>query len=586
MEILDIFAPKPEDNCNLMKCKLTDMFSSTKKMQEFDRIPLGSRPMKDTFVMPAGGAVVTRIFTRGPAPWLAHCHTEVHQRDGMGFIMNVGDYSAPIDDSWLPQDFPTCDSPFHQSRQEEPHCDCYIDNDAVLGLALDETYKCSRPYLCMWQQSQVATLRKADPREAAGSKLQSTTFDVPGWAISFSVVCIVTLITLGFAFVLPRCNRFVKADSGRKRSLRSFRSRNEGSSFWIQFKALLILRWDEYRPITINVLRVIEVVGLGLLAGFLFQDVGNNTTATGLSEKTSLLFFSTTLWCQTRMYPAISNYFDFKKSDVIMVLNYKADLLPVFLSRMAVVCVCEMLWPILFVLCSYPLASMFGSVSKVIAISIFLVLNNSCYIAIGALLGTLMPNVNLGMIGATLFAQTTVICAGFFTELPSFVGWIRYVSPIFYAFKGIIKTAFNWDNTYDCPKGQNSAVPPNACYLEMSPAIDDLKQRGINVATFGDPSSSRVYMEAVTMILLYVVCHLSMFFYFKLVLLKVGRDDYCEVKDEQKDDKTKHQQNSTATTHTKFLGEEDLVDEERNEVIVRRLGSVGEVIEAGNSAES
>ena len=83
----------------------------------------------------------------------------------------------------------------------------------------------------------------------------------------------------------------------------------------------------------------------------------------------------------------------------------QSDLLPVFLSRMVVVSACEAWWPFLFVFCAYPLASMFGSFSKVFTIGVFLVLNNSCYIAIGALLGTVMPTVNLGMIGATLFGQ-------------------------------------------------------------------------------------------------------------------------------------------------------------------------------------
>jgi len=45
---------------------------------------------------------------------------------------------------------------------------------------------------------------------------------------------------------------------------------------------------------------VVEVAGLGILGGILFVDVGKNETATGFGEKTSLLFFSATLWSQTR----------------------------------------------------------------------------------------------------------------------------------------------------------------------------------------------------------------------------------------------------------------------------------------------
>ena len=49
-----------------------------------------------------------------------------------------------------------------------------------------------------------------------------------------------------------------------------------------------------------NVLRVIEVCSLGILTGFLFYGVGNNTSYTGLSQRLSLFFFGTTLWTFTR----------------------------------------------------------------------------------------------------------------------------------------------------------------------------------------------------------------------------------------------------------------------------------------------
>ena len=567
MEILETYAPKHETSCNLAKCKLPNIFDSSEKIESLKRIPLNTRPSKDTFIMPGGGAVATRIFTRAPAPWLAHCHTELHRQDGMGFIMNVGNYSAPFDKSWLPSDFPTCDSLFHQTQHDEPHCDCYIDDDAVLNTALDKTYKCSRPYLCMWQQSQVAQLRQNNT--SAGYKLESP-YLTPGWVISSSFVCAVAFITFAFAFICPRYfQRFRHSqplthdeenlsspttdDEPINDALLLFKTkRNEKPSFWFQFKTFLPIRWKEYRPTTVNILRVIEVLGLGLLTGFLFQDVGKNSTATGLGEKTSLLFFSSTLWCQTRMYPAISNYFNFKKDDMVILMekNPQCDLLPIFLSRMVVVNACEALWPILFVFSAYPLALMFGDISKILTICVFLVLNNCCYIAIGALLGTLMPTVNLGMIGATLFGQMTVICAGFFTQLPPSVGWLRYISPIFYAFKGIVKTAFSWDDTYRCPKGMSSVGANNECFLEMSPAIDDYKQRGINVATFGDPSSTSVYVEGFTMLLLFSVCHASIYFFFRFVFLLRTKQEAPAAAD------TRHDKNLDSTTGINVFSEE------------------------------
>ena len=69
MEILKTFAADREKDCTLVKCNLYDGFD----MEELKAAPQGSRPMKDTFIMPAGGAVATRINTRSAASWLAHC---------------------------------------------------------------------------------------------------------------------------------------------------------------------------------------------------------------------------------------------------------------------------------------------------------------------------------------------------------------------------------------------------------------------------------------------------------------------------------------------------------------------------------
>ena len=82
MEILETFAADRVRDCTLVKCNLYDGFD----LEELQNIRLGSRPIKDTFIMPAGGAVATRIETRMAAIRLAHCHMELHREDGMAFV--------------------------------------------------------------------------------------------------------------------------------------------------------------------------------------------------------------------------------------------------------------------------------------------------------------------------------------------------------------------------------------------------------------------------------------------------------------------------------------------------------------------
>ena len=50
--------------------------------------------------------------------------------------------------------------------------------------------------------------------------------------------------------------------------------------------------------------------------------------------------------------------------------------------------------------------------------------------------------------------------------------------------------------------------------MEESAAIDDYKQRGINVATYGDPSSSRIYREIIMLFVLWGSFQIAMLLYY------------------------------------------------------------------------
>ena len=157
MEVLDIYISERELHCSRAACELPTYYDSEEKLQELDgRIRHGV--MKDTFILPAGGAAVTRIQTLQPAVWFAHCHLESHREDGMALIVNVGNYTAPNDSSWLPDDFPSCDHPFLEGLDDEPSCTCYQNEDAVLDLGLTDDYRCSREYLCSHVDSEVSQL--------------------------------------------------------------------------------------------------------------------------------------------------------------------------------------------------------------------------------------------------------------------------------------------------------------------------------------------------------------------------------------------------------------------------------------------
>ncbi len=165
------------------------------------------------------------------------------------------------------------------------------------------------------------------------------------------------------------------------------------------------------------------------------------------------------------------------------------------------------LWPFAHVFIAYPLAGMFGRIDACMKISFLLMMNTLCYIAIGSVLGVLLPSVPLGMNLSTVVSQTSLVAAGFYTTLPPVINLIRYISPVYWTYSGILKSVYRASDTYRCIKG-HSDVGANECYIEYNLGIDLMKRRGINVANSNDPGAESIALEASMLVILYISMNL------------------------------------------------------------------------------
>lgn len=254
MEILAIEKPDRKRDCNLSHCKLNTAFNKD-AIANLDRtIPRGISVLKDTFILPAGGAVVTRIHTEEPALWFAHCHLDFHKEDGMAFVLNVGNYRAPVKSSWLPEDYPSCDTPFIRSKQKRPACECYINKDAILGNALTKDHRCSRNHLCYHELSQAANL---DSYKENGFRISSD-FSISSWSIGIMITAAIFMITWFFSYILPSYREKHSKDEAGTEGNGDIRS---NATIHDLFRLQFIHDWKVYQPTCTNQLRVLEVTG-------------------------------------------------------------------------------------------------------------------------------------------------------------------------------------------------------------------------------------------------------------------------------------------------------------------------------------
>jgi FtsP/CotA-like multicopper oxidase with cupredoxin domain len=543
-EVLDQYTHPYYEDCSIFNCPLTTKYNSKEEMHRLKHMPY-TGVLKDTTVIPAGGAVVIRYPVNNPGYWLVHCHIGPHKDDGMTFIIhestknNTASPWYPQEVVSIPSDYPIC---LPKSTQDiPPSCACYHDPDQLTSLRLDSTFICSRDWICHHDPSYNTQLKTFVPMEKPGIGMHKLS---PDTSVVLSVIF--TLVACGIvslycykSFVLAARQDMMNAmtpptgaGSGAAETthtnmasftekyalLRMVMGTEDTTPFLTEFMA----EWEVTYRDMINPMRLIEVGGLAVLTGIVFFEVGEKHTNRGLRECVSLFFFSVTLWTFTRMYPAIPAHHGWRERLCKRLVNQETlsqylangnqnsssptplptpfqliswrQILKLTCVRHLVYLCAEGWWPCVFGLITYPMAHVNGKVNIWFQVIALIIMNNLCYISFGAVIGTIVPVVQVAMISSTLYSQMSLVCAGFYTTLPLWLSWFRYVSYVFYTYSGIVKGVYRSTDSYECFFG-DSRVGQDWCLLETAGVIEDMKIRGINTADSGDPNSSDVSLS-------------------------------------------------------------------------------------------
>ena len=100
--------------------------------------------------------------------------------------------------------------------------------------------------------------------------------------------------------------------------------------------------------------------------------------------------------------------------------------------------------PFLFLAISYPMANMNPSPRIFFAISGTQLLAALAGESVGLFIGTITTDFEKALVVATLGALSLMLTGGFFIgNLPSFVHWVRYISPFKYSFDACVQLEFS-----------------------------------------------------------------------------------------------------------------------------------------------
>ena len=448
--------------------------------------------LKDSVVMPPGGAVVVRLFTNNPGTWFAHCHMDHHKSDGMAFILQEGELNTNLS---YPNDYPSCNYTGRLQRKEQISCECYEDADAILNVTPLKGDKCSSYHLCRHKLKE--KVKRPMYKHGIGSHAP---IGVARWIIPALTT---TMTFLVYTLLQSRLLRCASSDE----EVENVPSEPKSYSFGRMFYLELLQAQRE----CISMVRLVEVIGLALITGALFYNVGEKNSNRNLRETFSLLFFSTTLWTFTRMYPSVVEHNKWRERALTQILQHATPVHHLVTARVISYILVESWWPILYSSIAFPLAHVVGEPMVWFGYAIRLLLNALCYILFGAVAGLGVKEVPIAMIIVTLYGQGSLLCAGFFRTLPSWLQWCRYLSFLFYTYSGIIRSGYRWYESYKCVNG-DSRLGPNHCFLTSSASMDDFRIRGIDIAELSEPEVLINAWEDILVNLAYTVFMISMLF--------------------------------------------------------------------------
>ncbi|CAI9274841.1 unnamed protein product [Lactuca saligna] len=233
-------------------------------------------------------------------------------------------------------------------------------------------------------------------------------------------------------------------------SIRTVKSEQWCTSWWHQFKVLLLRGVRERRFEAFNRLRIFQVISVAVLAGLLWW----NTPTSHIEDRIAMLFFFSVFW---GFYPLYNAVFTFPQERRMLIKERSSGMYRLssyFLARTTGDLPLELALPTAFTFILYWMGGLKPDPATFV-LSLLVVLYNvlvaqSLGLAIGAILMDVKQATTLASVTTLVF----LIAGGYYIQqIPPFIVWLKYLSYSYYCFKLLLGVQYNENELYECSKG-------------------------------------------------------------------------------------------------------------------------------------
>jgi hypothetical protein len=221
-------------------------------------------------------------------------------------------------------------------------------------------------------------------------------------------------------------------------------------------------------------LQLYQTVGLGLISGLCWWDMPY--TENTVMDRAGFMFFFMTFWFFMTLFQGMMQFLP----ERTIILKERAAgsyrLSAYYISKSISELPIRLSLPFLYLVISFPMSSLAQSAKVFFQVVSVQLLSALAGESIGIFIGTTTLDYEKAMVIATLVSMALMLTGGYFVQnLPTFVQWIRFVSPFKYSYDSCLRLVYYYnvpcehgDILVQCSDPSLKSVPPEVVWAYLN----------------------------------------------------------------------------------------------------------------------